>query len=94
MTEADFLALLDTIAFPRRYWGLCDRFPIDPAVVVNIVPRYDRFSGPPPYPRPHHNQADIADGRLPFVRIAAAAAARQSPILDGSYGWQPSIAGV
>ena len=28
MTELDFLWLLNSIEFPRRYWELCDRFPI------------------------------------------------------------------
>jgi hypothetical protein len=132
MTETEFLTLLNTIDFPRRYWELCDRHPLDPSVVgysgrkedilaafrdMGITPRYrdrtytceeeqiggflwsahfckqrsglellfdgeskgacignnfaglaydamkladpsferDRFSGPPPYPRPAHN---------------------------------------
>jgi hypothetical protein len=134
MTEQDFLSLLNTIDFPRRYWELCDRFPIDSSVVghtgrkgdilaafaeMGVTPKYiskyrafeceeeqigeflwrgvftqqrhglelsfgggskgkgvgsnfavmaydakqladpsfkrDRFSGPPPYPRPDHN---------------------------------------
>jgi len=28
MTDQDFLSLLNSIDFPRRYWELCDRFPI------------------------------------------------------------------
>jgi hypothetical protein len=134
MTDQEFLSLLNTIEFPRRYWELCDRFPIDPSVVghtgrkediltafaeMGVTPKYtskyrtfeceeeqigdflwrgvfmqqrhglelsfgggsngkgvgsnfavmaydakqladpsfkrDRFSGPPPYPRPDHN---------------------------------------
>ena len=134
MTKTEFLSLLNAVDFPRRYWQLCDRFPIQPAVVkrsgrkddvlaafreMGIAPKYDyrdrsftceeeqigsfvwsgvfckqrnslellfggesrdarlgsnfavlaydakrlidptfernRFSGPPPYPRPDHN---------------------------------------
>lgn len=33
MLPHEFLSLLNTIEFPRRYWELCDRFPIDPSVV-------------------------------------------------------------
>jgi hypothetical protein len=28
MTDQDFLSLLNSIDFPRRYWELCDRYPI------------------------------------------------------------------
>jgi hypothetical protein len=33
MTGSEFLSLLNSIDFPRRYWELCDRFPIRPAIV-------------------------------------------------------------
>ena len=33
MTDQDILSLLNTIDFPRRYWELCDRFPIDASVI-------------------------------------------------------------
>jgi hypothetical protein len=32
MIDQEFLSLLNAIDFPRRYWELCDRFPIDPSV--------------------------------------------------------------
>jgi hypothetical protein len=56
MTESEFLFLLNSIDFPSRYWELCDRFPIEPAIVghsgrkedilaafqeMGITPRYD-----------------------------------------------------
>jgi hypothetical protein len=33
MTELEFLTLLNAIEFPRLYWELCERFPIEPAIV-------------------------------------------------------------
>jgi hypothetical protein len=30
VTEPEFLALLNGVEFPRRYWELCDRFPVRP----------------------------------------------------------------
>src|SRR5262245_29305273 len=33
MSDQELLSLLNTIDFPRRYWELCDRFPLDPSVV-------------------------------------------------------------
>src|SRR5579862_1742601 len=56
MNDSEFLSLLDTIDFPRRYWDLCERFPIEPAIRRNsghkeeilaafaemgVTPRYD-----------------------------------------------------
>jgi len=36
MTDTEFLAILNTIDFPRRYWEMCDRFPLD-IPVVNLA---------------------------------------------------------
>lgn len=56
MTESEFLSLLNSIEFPRRYWDLCTRFPVEPSVTgqagrkediiaafreMGITPRYD-----------------------------------------------------
>jgi hypothetical protein len=136
MTESDFLALLNSMDFPRLYWEMCDRFPVRPGTdkqgrkedvvaafrEIGIDARYDRqtftieeekigdfvwcgvfvkqwngldlrfegaagkqslgsnfavlaydakkladpaferdrFSGPPPYPRPGHNGDSVA----------------------------------
>jgi hypothetical protein len=56
MTEPEFLALLNSIDFPRLYWELCDRFPVRAGTdsrgrkedvvtafrEIGIIPRCDR----------------------------------------------------
>jgi hypothetical protein len=41
MTETDFLSLLNGIDFPRRYWELCDRFPVRPTGQANLGRKED-----------------------------------------------------
>jgi hypothetical protein len=41
MTETDFLSLLNSVDFPRRYWDLCDRFPARPTGRANLGRRED-----------------------------------------------------